>query len=142
GERGIFSRAEQPQIAAHQSVGIAQSSIEDEFAAERWNPPHLAAESLDSLLKTIAEIRDFPSQAKVFGRIDQIETGGRGASQHILADSHERGAFERRHAVLAKTRHVELHDRARTTVRRFDRLVASGADEAVHAGFAIAQNRA
>ena len=38
----ILGFAHVPQIAAHQPVRVTQAPVEDELAAERRDPPHLA----------------------------------------------------------------------------------------------------
>ena len=91
---GILVFAHEPQIAAHQSVRVTQPPVEDELAAERGNPPHLATESFDPLLESVAEIGDFPAHVKIFCRVDEIEARGRGAGEHILADPDECRSFQ------------------------------------------------
>jgi hypothetical protein len=93
-------------------------------------------------LEAVAEIGDLAAQAKEMLRIDQVEARGRRASQHVLADPHQRSALERLDAVLAEPRHMQLDDRARPAVGRRERLVALRADVAVQPGLAIAQDRA
>ena len=44
--------------------------------------------------------------------------------------------------VLAKPRHVQLHDRTGAIVRRRERFVTPRADESIESGLAIAQDRA
>jgi len=70
GQRCILRLAEEPQVAAHQSVAITKLLIKNKLAAKRGNPPHLAAKAFDWLLKSVAEVSDLFTDRKLFGRID------------------------------------------------------------------------
>ena len=50
--------------------------------------------------------------------------------------------LQRLDAILAKPRHVQLHNRARPTIRRDERFIAARPDESINSRFAIAQDRA
>jgi hypothetical protein len=96
----------------------------------------------NSLLKAVAKKGDLAAQFEILRRVDQVETSGRGAGENILADPHERGALQRGQTILAKPRHMHLHDRAGPAIGRCNRFIAARSHVTINSCFTIAKNGA
>src|SRR5262249_25413983 len=142
GERCFLGFTKEPEVATHQPVGVTKSSIQDELAAEGRNPPQLAAKAFNSLLKPIAKVGDFATQAEVIRRIDEIEAGSRGECSPLRPAADEGRRLKGGEAVLGEPRYGKLHACARAPIGSGKRVIAARADETIHARFAVAQDRA
>src|SRR4051812_523544 len=71
--RGVFAGGEEPQIASHDAVAIAEPAINDELASHGGNHPDVAAETHVARLVPVAKESDLAAKLIVRLGIKQVE---------------------------------------------------------------------
>ena len=90
----------------------------------------------------VAEERQLATELEVRLGVQQVEAGGGGGGQYVLADAMQEDSFEQLLAVLLEAWNVELHDSTRPTVWRCEGFIAARPDVAVNGRFALAEDAA
>jgi DME family drug/metabolite transporter len=132
----------EPEVAAHQAFSIAEAPVDDKLPRQDRHHPHAPAETDIANLMAVAEIRQLAAEFEPGRFVEQVETRRGRTGQHVLADADQQRALQGWDAVLAKARHMKLHNGTRSAIGRGEGRVAAGTDIAVEAGLAVAQDGA